>query len=197
MAADRVVDEPQQTDEQLAERLAQRDVAALEAVYARHARPVYSLCLRLLGEPTAAEEVLQECFLKLWRQPELYQASRGRLGTWLLGMAHNRSIDQLRRRRLEQRYSVDGEVEPPAGQEADPESRVWDQFQVEAVGRALAALPPNQRLALELAYLRGMTQSEIASALGEPLGTIKTRMRLAMQKLRAVPELAALAEERG
>jgi RNA polymerase sigma-70 factor (ECF subfamily) len=197
MAAERPVDEPQQTDEQLAERLAQRDVAALEAAYTRHARAVFSLCLRLLGEPTAAEEVLQECFLKLWRQPELYQASRGRLGTWLLGMAHNRSIDQLRRRRLEQRYAVDGEVEPPAGQEADPESRVWDQFQVEAVGRALAALPPNQRVALELAYLRGMTQSEIATTLGEPLGTIKTRMRLAMQKLRAVPELAALAEERG
>ncbi len=182
-------------DESLVLLLHQRDVRALEPIYARHTRAVYSLALKILADPTVAEEVVQECFLKLWRQPELYQPERGKLISWLLGVTHHRAIDLIRRRRLEQRYAVDGEVDAPTGREADPEQLVWGRFQVEAVGRALATLPASQRLTLELAYLHGMTQVEIATSLGEPLGTIKTRMRLAMQKLRAVPELAELAAE--
>jgi RNA polymerase sigma-70 factor (ECF subfamily) len=161
-----------QADEQLVHLLRRRDVRALEALYKRHAR-------------------VQECFLKLWRQPELYQPGRGKLLSWLLGVTHHRAVDQLRRRRLEQRHTVNGEVDRASGV-GDPEQHVWGRFQVEAVARALADLPSSQRVALELAYLRGMTQAEIAAYLGEPLGTIKTRMRLAMQKLRAMPELAAL-----
>ena len=194
---DQRVDYADQSDEGLVELLGRRDVAALETLYGRHARAVYSLSLKMLGDPAAAEEVVQEAFLKLWRQPHLYQAERGKLLPWLLGVTHHRAVDQLRRRRLEQRHTVDGEFDPPAGGEGDPEQHAWGRFRVEAVGRALAMLPPSQRVALELAYLRGMTQAEIAAALGEPLGTIKTRMRLAMQKLRAVPELAALAAEGG
>ena len=185
-----------QTDEELVNLIGQRDVHALETLYNRHARAVYSLSLKMLGEPAAAEEIVQECFLKLWRQPELYQAARGKLLSWLLGVTHHRAVDQLRRRRLEQRYTADGKVDPAASDEADPERRAWGRFQVEAVGRALADLPPSQRITLELAYLRGMTQAEIAASLGAPLGTVKTRMRLAMQKLRAMPELAALVAER-
>jgi RNA polymerase sigma-70 factor (ECF subfamily) len=180
-----------QADEQLVHLLKQRDVRALEALYRRHARAVYSLSFRMLGEGAAAEEVVQECFLKLWRRPELYQPGRGKVLSWLLGVTHHRAVDQLRRRRLEQRHTVNGEVDSPSGV-GDPEQHVWGRFQVEAVARALADLPPSQRVALELAYLRGMTQAEIAAYLGEPLGTIKTRMRLAMQKLRDMPELAAL-----
>ena len=184
-------------DEALAGLLARQDVGALETLYARHARAVYSLALKMPAEPPAAEEVVQECFLKLWRQPELYQAQRGRLLPWLLGVAHHRAVDRLRRRRLEQRHTVQGEIDVPSHGQGDPERHAWGSLCAEAVRRALATLPPTQRQVLELGYLKGMTQSEIAAALNEPLGTVKTRMRLAMQKLRAAPELASLAVEAG
>jgi RNA polymerase sigma-70 factor, ECF subfamily len=192
VVTDSRVDYADQSDEGLVELLARRDVGALETLYGRHARAVYSLSLKMLADPTSAEEIVQECFLKLWRQPELYQPGRGKLLPWLLGITHHRAVDQLRRRKLEQRHTLGGEIDPPAGSDGDPEQHVWGAFQMEAVGRALAALPPSQRQALELAYLRGMTQVEIASVLGEPLGTIKTRLRLAMQKLRGSLELAEL-----
>jgi RNA polymerase sigma-70 factor (ECF subfamily) len=150
----------------------------------------------MLGEPAAAEEIVQECFLKLWRQPELYQPGRGKLLSWLLGVTHHRAVDQLRRRRLEQRYSLNGQVELASSRD-DPEQHAWGRFQLEALSQALESLPQTQRVTLELAYLAGMTQAEIAAQLGQPLGTIKTRMRLAMQKLRAVPELAALVADEG
>jgi RNA polymerase sigma-70 factor (ECF subfamily) len=191
------VDYADQADEELVSLLGRRDVRALEILYSRHARAVYSLSLKMLGEPAAAEEIVQECFLKLWRQPELYQADRGKLLSWLLGVTHHRAVDQLRRRRLEQRHTINEEVQPSADGGTDPEQHLWGRFQMEAVERALADLPPSQRLALELAYLGGMTQVEIAASLGEPLGTIKTRMRLAMQKLRAMPELADLVADAG
>jgi RNA polymerase sigma-70 factor (ECF subfamily) len=184
-------------DEALVDLLVHQDVGALEALYGRHAGAVYSLALKMLGEPAAAEEIVQECFLKLWRQPRLYQAERGRLVSWLLGVSHHRAVDQLRRRRLEQRHAADGHAEPLAAAEGDPEQQAWCTFRAEALSRALASLPPSQRVALELAYLRGMTQTEIAACLGEPLGTIKTRTRLAMQKLRASPELVALVRDAG
>jgi RNA polymerase sigma-70 factor (ECF subfamily) len=182
-------------DEDLVNLLRRRDVRALETLYRRHGRAVYSLSLKMLGEGATAEEVVQECFLKLWRQPERYQPERGKLLSWLLGVTHHRAVDQLRRRRLEQRHTVNGEIDPGAAGLGDPEQHAWGHFQVEAIGRALADLPPNQRLVLELGYLRGMTQTEIAAYLGEPLGTIKTRTRLAMQKLRAMPELVALTTD--
>lgn len=184
-------------DEALAGLLARKDVGALEALYARHARAVFSLALKMLAEPPAAEEIVQECFLKLWRQPELYQSQRGRLLPWLLGVAHHRAVDRLRRRRLELRHTIRGEVDVPSSGHDDPERHAWGRLCSDAVRQALATLPPTQRQVLELGYLRGMTQSEIAAALDEPLGTIKTRMRLAMQKLRSAPELASLAVEAG
>jgi RNA polymerase sigma-70 factor, ECF subfamily len=183
------------TDEALAERIGRRDVAALEALYERHGRAVFSLAARLLADSHAAEEVVQETFLKLWQRPESYVPARGRLLSWLLGVAHHRCVDRLRRRRLEQRYSqetapLDRPPEPP-----DPFEEVFAGVRGEAVARALRALPEAQRRAVELAFLRGLTHVEIAEALGEPLGTIKTRLRLAMQKLRASPELAPLGPD--
>ena len=166
-------DEAEQGDEALAERLARRDVRALELLYDRHARAVYSLALKMLADPPAAEEIVQESFLKLWRQPELYEARRGKLLPWLLGVAHHRCVDRLRRRRLERRYSIDGEIDVPAGGDADPERRVWGQLRSEAVARALATLPATQRQALELAYLRGMTQAEIAASLYVTCGALR------------------------
>jgi len=197
-------------DSVLVEQVARGDSRALERIYDQYSRGVYSLALRLLSDTAAAEEVVQETFLKLWRQPAAYQPSRGRLLPWLLGVAHHHAVDMLRRKQLEQRHRVSA-GQPSAN--GDPLSDVLDKLGISsadddpqlragafdqriAVGRALAGLPAEQRMPLELAYYRGMTQFEVATLLGVPLGTIKTRMRLGLQQLRKVPELSALWSER-
>src|SRR5690348_8275906 len=192
-------------DALLVERVARGESRALELIYDRHNRGVYSLALRLLGDTAAAEEVVQETFLKLWRQPNAYQPARGRLLPWLLGVAHHHAVDMLRRRQLEQRHRAasNGDGTPAgmdnlglASADDDPQLRAGGFDQRDAIGRALAELPAEQRLPLELAYYRGMTQFEVATLLSVPLGTIKTRMRLGLQQLRKVPELSVLWSER-
>jgi len=197
-------------DTLLVDQIARGDARALERIYDRHSRGVYSVALRLLTDTAAAEEVVQETFLKLWRQPGAYQPSRGRLLPWLLGVAHHHAVDMLRRRQLEQRHRAsaaaasangDGLAEVldnlgVASSEEDPQLRAGSFDQIAGISRALAQLPVEQRLPLELAYYRGMTQYEVATLLGVPLGTIKTRMRLGLQQLRTMPELAVLWSER-
>jgi RNA polymerase sigma-70 factor, ECF subfamily len=196
-------------DAALVDALARGDARALEKVYERHSRGVYSLALRLLSDGPTAEEVVQETFLKLWRQPGAYQPSRGRLFPWLLGVAHHHAVDVLRRRQLEQRHRItalpnansDGLTDlldnfGLASAEGDPQLRAGAVEERQAVGRALAGLPPEQRLPLELAYFRGLTQVEIAALLSLPLGTIKTRMRLGLQQLRRAPDLSQLWSDR-
>ena len=179
-------------DEALAARDAQRDVAAHELLYERHGRALFSLAVKMLDDHHAAEEIVQETFLKLWQRPEAYVPERGRLLPWLLGVTHHRAVDRLRRRRLEQRHSTEPAVfDVPAGR-SDPFDEVFAGLRGEAVARALRTLPEAQRRAVELAFLRGLTHVEIDELLGEPLGTVKTRLRLAMQKLRVLPELAEL-----
>jgi RNA polymerase sigma-70 factor (ECF subfamily) len=208
-SASRAVDGSTDDDASLVASLAQGDSHALEVIYERHSRGVYSLALRLLSDGPAAEEVVQETFLKLWRQPGAYQSNRGRLLAWLLGVAHHHAIDLLRRRQLEQRHRVprvthatdDGLADMLdnfglTSSDDDPQSRAGAFEQRIAIGRALAKLPSEQRLPLHLAYYRGMTQLEIATLLGSPLGTIKTRMRLGLQQLRKAPELGRLWSDR-
>jgi RNA polymerase sigma-70 factor (ECF subfamily) len=196
-------------DAVLVESIARGDTRALELIYQRHSRGVYSLALRLLTDGPQAEEVVQETFLKLWHQPRAYQPNRGRLLPWLLGVAHHHAVDILRRRRLEQRHRV---APPPyaagddladltdslglASNETDPATLADGYDQRAAIWRALAMLPIEQRLPLELAYYRGMTQLEIATVLDLPLGTVKTRMRLGLQQLRKFPELSLVWSER-
>ena len=196
-------------DAALVAALARGDARALELVYERHSRGVYSLALRLLSDGPAAEEVVQETFLKLWRQPSAYQPTRGRLFPWLLGVAHHHAVDVLRRRQLEQRHRIaavatnsgDGLTElldnfGLASADGDPQSGIGAIEDRHVVGRALAGLPNEQRVPLELAYFRGLTQLEIATLLGQPLGTIKTRMRLGLQQLRKAPDLTRLWSDR-
>jgi RNA polymerase sigma-70 factor (ECF subfamily) len=165
--------------------------------------------MRLLGDGPAAEEVVQETFLKLWRHPASYQPTRGRLFPWLLGVAHHHAVDLLRRRNLEQRHRVpatphangDSLVDlldnlGMSSAEGDPQSRAGAFEQQLAVSHALGTLSNEQRVPLELAYFRGLTQLEIATTLGLPLGTVKTRMRLGLQQLRKAPELSRLWSER-
>jgi RNA polymerase sigma-70 factor (ECF subfamily) len=173
-------------DEELVARLLQRDERALERLYDRYGRATYSLVLKMLRDPARAEEVCQEVFLKLWRRPESYVAGRGAFATWLLSVAHHRAIDELRTRRHEV-FSLSGDEFAPReliDDASDLADGAWVREQRAAVRTALATLPPSQRQAVELAYFAGLTQREISERLGEPLGTIKTRIRLAMQKLR-------------
>lgn len=183
------------SDEFLVGKLRTRDVDALEVLYARYSRSIYALAVRLVGDAHVAEDIVQDCFLKLWRQPELYAPEKGRVTPWLLGMAHHRAIDWLRRRTLERRHEAEG-VDPVehSGVGGDPGTLLDRSIRRDEVSRALATLPDAQRVALELAYIRGMTQTQIAEHLGEPLGTIKTRTRLAMRKLRNILEPLAVEE---
>lgn len=170
-------------DEELAARLAARDALALTELYQRHSRAVYSLALRMLGDREAADELVQDVFLRVWHHPERYLADRGRFVTWLLSVAHHRAVDMLRRRRV-QRPTANGDVAELSADGVAPDDAVADAEERRAVRDALATLPEGQRRSLELAYFEGLTQSEIAARLGEPLGTIKTRIRLGMLKLR-------------
>ena len=177
------------SDEQLVARCAAGDRSALAAIYDRYATLVFSLVVRILGEGMAAEEATQDTFMALGRRAGDYSAERGRLLSWLLTIARNRAIDELRRGRTRAdavEWSNAGPNQP--GLEDTSLPRVY-------VRRALALLPGAQREVLELAYYGGMTQQEIAEYLSVPLGTVKTRMRLGLQRLRtALDELAPAAD---
>jgi RNA polymerase sigma-70 factor (ECF subfamily) len=179
-------------DDELIARLRQHDETALAALYDRYSRPAFSLALKLVGSAELAEDVLQEVFLKLWNRPEMYAPERGRFLPWLLGVVHHRSIDALRSQSTETRRRIGGEGEELAlgraadpAHLADPAEHVVVGLEVQAVQQALQRLPREQQEALVLSLIGGLTHTEIAERLGEPLGTIKTRLRLGLRKLRA------------
>jgi len=177
-------------DAELIARAARGEARALEVLYDRYSGVVFSFALRIVSERQLAEEILQEAFFRAWQQGGSFSAGRGSFITWLLSITHNLAIDEIRRRRRRPQKADSEEPEQildsvaDTGAGADVEGEVWLGALRDTIGRALAELPPAQREALEMAYFRGMTQREIAEALGEPLGTIKTRMRLGLQKLR-------------
>jgi RNA polymerase sigma-70 factor, ECF subfamily len=175
------------TDEELLERVVDHDQGAFESLYLRHSDLVYSIALRVVADPGIAQDVAQEVFLRVWRQPALFDVSRGRFVSWLMSVARNRAVDEVRsrgRRRLREVTAVPGADDPADPQAIDPQIAAQLADEQGEVRAALALLPEDQRVAIELAYFGGMTQQEIASVLGTPLGTIKTRVRLAMKKLR-------------
>ncbi len=175
-------------DADLIGRAAGGDARALEVLYERYSRVVYSFALRIVADPQMAEELLQEVFFRAWQQGGAYSASRGSFVTWLLSITHNMAIDEVRKRRRRPQRA-DSE-DPEAVLAAVPdlglsvEDEVWLGTLRDTIAGALDSLPPSQRVAIEMAYFKGLTQREIAEQLGEPLGTIKTRMRLGIQKLR-------------
>jgi RNA polymerase sigma-70 factor (ECF subfamily) len=155
------------------------DQSAMGALYDRYSPVVYAVALRVLGDTGAAEDVLQDVFMQLWRNPGAFDSSRGSLGAWLAVITRNRAIDTLRKRRPENDIEdVIISVEPDMAGDAD-RARVG-----EKVRAALGSMPDAQRKALELAYYEGLTHSEIAAKTGEPLGTIKTRIRAGLMTLR-------------
>jgi RNA polymerase sigma-70 factor (ECF subfamily) len=174
------------TDEALLALIAVSDRHALAALYDRYGRRVFALAARMLGDSGASEEVTQDVFLSVWRRVSSYKAGRGRFTTWLFSIAHNRTIDELRRRRRE-RYrenpTLEDHVDLPS-ESAPPPEEVVARSEGEMVREALETLPPEQRAVIEMSYFGGFTQVEIADRTGQPLGTVKTRMRLALKKLR-------------
>lgn len=157
------------------------DQGAMAALYDRYSSIVYAVALRVLQDTGAAEDVLQDIFMQLWRNPGAFDASRGNMAAWLAVIARNRAIDALRRRRPQDDIeNVIVSVEPDMASEAE-RSRAMGKIR-----GAMEAMPAAQRSALELAYFEGLTHTEIAEKTGEPLGTIKTRIRTGLMSLRKV-----------
>ena len=170
-------------DRHLIERLARGDGEALGEIYDRHGRRVYSLVLRIVRDQGDAEELVQEVFAQAWQQCARYAPSRGSVAAWLLTMARSRAIDRLRARRS--RPDV-GHAEVPDAPDDTPgaDDRLDDATRAAGVRTALDSLPFMERLAIELAFFEGYTHTEIAERLEQPLGTVKTRIRQGLLKLR-------------
>ena len=172
-------------DEAVLGRVAAGDLHALEELYDRYCTMANSLALRITRDPGAAEDVVQDAFLGVWRNAARYEPGRGTVRTWLLAIVHNRAIDGLRRRRLVATLPDPEEGPAPAALRLpDVWSEVADRLDAASVRAALADLPATQREALELGYFGGLTQLEIAERTGTPLGTIKSRQRLGLLALR-------------
>jgi RNA polymerase sigma-70 factor (ECF subfamily) len=190
---------PESPGTQLSDKDLMRQVAAqadwaLQMLYDRYFRRAFALAYRMLEDATAAEDCVQDVFLKLWQKPDLYNAERGAFSSWILTVVHHRAANDLRtRRRLAPLptpfYAPGGEESSSEETLVDPRPPVEEQVvlaeEQAQVRAALADLSPAQREVLELAYYGGMTQSEIAAHLGQPLGTVKTRVRSGLKKLRA------------
>jgi RNA polymerase sigma-70 factor (ECF subfamily) len=182
-------------DEELMQRLADRDLVAFRALYDRYGNLVYSAALRVVRDAQIAEDMVQEIFLRIWKKPESYVAQRGRFATWLTSVTRNRAVDEIRARSRRFRHETaspeEQERELPAPDHNDPALTAEMSDQRRLILAALAQIPAEQRQIIELAYFGGLTQQEIAERLSQPLGTVKTRIRLGMQKLRVAltPEL--------
>jgi len=163
----------------LIERIRSGDETAMADMYDRYSGIVYGVALRVLGNTTAAEDVLQEVFLQLWRNPQVFDANRGKLPAWLAVIARNRAIDHLRKRPPE-----DDIEDLPISTGVNLENEAAQRIAVDKIRGVLAQLPQDQRRALEMAFFEGMTHTEIAAKSGEPLGTIKTRIRTGLLVLR-------------
>ena len=173
-------------DRQTIERMRRRDSAALADLYDRYARSVYSLACRILTDRTEAEDVVQEVFSQAWRQADAYDAKRAPVAGWLLMMTRTRAIDRLRARsgRVQMVQPLPTLPDPP-DQHEGPEALAIGEQEAARVRAALDTLTESQRSAIELAYYEGLSQSDIAARLREPLGTVKTRIRTGLLKLRS------------
>lgn len=168
-------------------RVAGGDSQALEILYSRYARTVYGLSLRMLANAEQAEETVQEVFWRVWRRSGTFQAD-ALFAPWLFGIARNLCIDEVRRRQARPVSGGSDEelLQTIPDQQQDVDELAWDAERRRLIGEALRDLPADQRRVIELAYFNGLSQREIAERLNDPLGTVKTRTRLALQKLKQV-----------
>lgn len=175
-------------DEALLRLIAHARADALSVLYDLYARLIYSLAYRVVGDPSAAEEVTQDVFLRVWEKANTYQSEQAKVSTWLVSIARHRAIDLVRQRGARaEGYSAAWEDLPQSiiqrTEGRNHEELSGQAIQAKRVREAIATLPVEQRQALAMAFLQGYSHSEIAEKIGEPLGTVKTRIRLAMQKL--------------
>jgi RNA polymerase sigma-70 factor (ECF subfamily) len=172
-------------DRELVARMSAGDDRALSRFYDRWSRSVYAMVVQLVRDPDDADDVVEDAFYQAWRQASRYEPSRGAVSTWIITIARSRALDRLRsRRRLREEPLTPTAAEDAPTEKQDPAANAEDTERRERVADALRTLPPEQREVLELAYFGGLSQTEIAERTGQPLGTVKTRTRLAGQKLR-------------
>jgi RNA polymerase sigma factor (sigma-70 family) len=170
------------SDEALVALAARSEQSALAELYDRYGRPAYGLALRILRDEALAEDAVQDAFLALWRTAARFVPERGKASAWILTLVHRRAVDLVRREERRRTDTLEQAQEPEASGTVDEEA--WLRLQRERVQDALKRLPDQQREALELAYYGGFTQSELADRLGQPIGTIKSRMFLGLARLR-------------
>ncbi|MDE3113828.1 MAG: sigma-70 family RNA polymerase sigma factor [Chloroflexota bacterium] len=174
--------DPEPSDRALMEALARRDLAALSALYDRYGRVAYTLAYRIVGEPEAAEDIVQDAFIGAWRGAATFDHARGNPRSWLLSIVHHRAVDLLRRRTAFRPSPLEEAAEAAA--DSDTAEEAVRNVERKTVRDALLGLPEAQRRTIELAYFGGYTQSELAELMGVPLGTVKGRMRIGLQKMR-------------
>ena len=171
-------------DAELVERLRKRDPQALGELYDRYGRVAYSLVFRIVRDTGIAEDLVQETFLRVWNRAQAFDSQRGALGAWLLAVARNRAIDYLRSSSGRMRNALElEEAEQPAAY-VDLEKDVLNSDQARRLRDAMKKLNDNQRSVIELAYFEGLSQTEMAERMGQPLGTVKTWVRTALRNLR-------------
>ncbi|HEY4753173.1 MAG TPA: sigma-70 family RNA polymerase sigma factor [Candidatus Limnocylindrales bacterium] len=172
-------------DAALLARIVDRDERAMEALFGRYARPLFSLALQITGAERFAQDVVQETFVAVWRDAARFDPERGAVGPWLFSLARHKAIDLVRREQNVRKRTADVDLElEEAGDDVDDEA--WQQIRRDRVHAAVAELTPVQREALELAFFQGLTHVEVADRLAIPLGTAKTRIRRALLRLRDI-----------
>jgi RNA polymerase sigma-70 factor (ECF subfamily) len=174
----------QEIDAAILRRIVERDPQGVELLYERYSGIAFALAYRLLGERGGAEDVVQEAFLNVWRQGATYDTRRGTVRTWLLTIVHHRAVDRMRSARSKSGADTVIDAAMPLPAKEDTWTEVVQGLEHERVRQAMAALPPEQWQVVDLAYYGGFTQTEIAQRVGIPLGTVKGRTRLALDKLR-------------
>ena len=181
---------PVLTDAQLVALIVRGENWALSEIYDRYSRLVFSLALRILNDHTTAEEIVQQVFTKVWRSARDYRVERGKFSTWVMTIAQHQCIDELRRRRVRPvAQPGDEELLNALASDDDPAQAVQSTFEQARIREALQQIPAEQRIVIELAFWGGLTQREIAVYCHSPLGTVKTRSRLGLQRLkRLLPE---------
>ena len=172
-------------DQAVLARIARGETAALAELYDRYSSLAYGLALRILRDPQTAEEVVQDAFLAVWRRASSYRPERGEVRSWLLSVVHHRAIDRVRGRGA-RGTELDLADAPEIADRADVWDEAWGGLEREVIVGAVNELPEEQRRAIELAFFGGLTHVEVAQKLGEPLGTVKGRIRLGLLKLRTV-----------
>jgi RNA polymerase sigma-70 factor (ECF subfamily) len=183
-------------DQLLIAAVARGESQALEVLYDRYSGVVYRLAFRMLKHREQSEEIVQEVFWRVWRRSSSFERERGRVAQWIFGIAHNLCIDEMRRMRARPNPVYDDENHPVIQQliddQVDVPAAAWASEQRRVIVSALASLPSAQREAIELAYFGGLSHQEIADQLDRPLGTIKTRVRLGLQKLGSILSLSGI-----